>query len=137
MQEKFVVFLIDDDIDDQEVFSIAMKDIMPEVECVFALDGVYAINKIKADPAFVPNFIFIDINMPRMNGIQCLKLVKQTSHLNHIPIYMYSTSDQSFIVEECLNAGACGFIKKEVSISALQDKLCEIFAKHITAFQKA
>ncbi|POY37326.1 response regulator [Solitalea longa] len=127
MQEKLLIFLIDDDVDDHEVFSIALEDILPLAECVFALDGFYALQKINDDADFSPNFIFIDINMPRMNGIQCLKEIKKIPHLKHIPIYMYSTSAEPPIVEECINSGACGFIKKEVSIADLQNKLCEIF----------
>src|SRR5215472_11773008 len=102
MPDNLLAFLIDDDIDDQEIFSMAIKDAHPLARCVFADDGVHALEKFKIDNTFIPHVIFIDINMPRMNGIQCLSEIKKLSRLQHIPAYMYSTSAERSIVEECL-----------------------------------
>lgn len=127
MPDNLLAFLIDDDIDDQEIFSMAIKDAHPFARCVFANDGVYALEKFKVDYAFIPHVIFIDINMPRMNGIQCLSEIKKLSRLQHIPAYMYSTSAERSIVEECLKIGAAGFIKKEINVEDLQRELLRVF----------
>src|SRR5258708_2806892 len=105
MEKKLLTFLIDDDADDQEIFLMAMKRAYPFAECVFANDGIYALEKFRTDSSFLPHIIFIDINMPRMNGIQCLLEIKKLSRLRHIPAYMYSTSAERSIVEECLQIG--------------------------------
>ena len=99
------------------------------MKCVFANDGIYALEKIKADNSFVPNVIFIDINMPRMNGIQCLSEIKKLSRFQHVPVYIYSTSAEKSIVDECLRLGASGFIKKEISIEELQKQLLRVFTQ--------
>lgn len=129
MQKDLLTLLIDDDEDDQEIFSMAIKETDPHAQCVFANDGIYALEKLKADNSFMPNVIFIDINMPRMNGIQCLLEIKKLSRLQHIPTYIYSTSDEKSIVDECLRLGASGFIKKQITIGALQKQLLSVFAQ--------
>lgn len=124
--QNLLVFLIDDDIDDQEIFEMALKEIQPLAQCFFAGDGVFALEKLKKDASFLPHIIFIDINMPRMNGIQCLSELKRSPGFDHIPVFMYSTSADSSIVEECLKIGASGFIKKEIHVEDLQMRLKQI-----------
>ena len=108
---------------------MAIKEALPFAECAFANDGVHALEKFKTHNSFLPSVIFIDINMPRMNGIQCLLEIKKLSRLQLIPAYMYSTSAERSIVEECLKFGAKGFIKKEINIEDLQKQLRHIFAQ--------
>jgi len=92
MKPSLITLLIDDDRDDQEIFSLVMREIYDKAECVFATDGIYALEKIKSNTSFIPDLIFIDINMPRMNGIQCLAEIKKIKRLQNVPAYMYSTS---------------------------------------------
>ena len=73
---KVQCLLIEDDLDDQELFCMAIQEIDPEIECFFANNGIDGIEKINS-PSFVPDYIFIDLNMPRMNGVDCLKEVKK------------------------------------------------------------
>ena len=127
--QNLLVFLIDDDIDDQEIFEMALKEIQPLARCVFAGDGIFALEKLRTDASFLPHVIFIDINMPRMNGIQCLSEIKKSSRFHQIPAFMYSTSAESSIVEECLKIGASGFIKKEVYVEALQKQLAQVLSQ--------
>jgi CheY-like chemotaxis protein len=131
MQKNLVIFLIDDDTDDQEVFSFAMEELYPSATCVFANDGVYALQKLNTGN-FIPHVIFIDMNMPRINGIQCLTEIKKLEHIHHIPAYMYSTSATPPIIEECLKIGAAGFIKKEVNVDVLQKKLLQVLSQFQT-----
>ena len=124
--QNLLVFLIDDDIDDQEIFEMALKEVQPLAQCIFADDGIFALEKLKTDASFLPHVIFIDINMPRMNGVQCLSEIKRSSRFHHIPAFMYSTSAESTIVEECLKIGASGFIKKEIYLEDLQKQLTQV-----------
>src|SRR6218665_165807 len=111
--QKITVFLIDDDIDDQEIFSFILSDASSQIECVFADDGLYALEKLQ-DISFNPHIIFIDINMPCMNGLEVLKEIKKIKRFSDTPIYMYSTSNESVVVEQSKIAGATGFIKKHI-----------------------
>ena len=131
MSKGLLIFLIDDDTDDQEVFSMTIEKVMPIAKCEFADDGVHALKKLRSlDSLFLPDLIFIDINMPRMNGIECLAEIKKLTHLTDVPAYMYSTSDESFIVAKSLSAGAVGFVKKEVQPKELEMRLAKILKDH-------
>jgi len=120
-------FLIDDDEDDQEIFTMALKDINHPIECFFANDGVEAILKFKNDPSFLPDYIFIDINMPRMNGIECLEVFKASPSIKHIPVFMISTSADANIMAKSKAMGAVDFIVKPSSVSALTKILADHF----------
>jgi CheY-like chemotaxis protein len=124
----FIAFIIDDDLDDQEIFSIVMREISEDIKCVFADDGMHALKKIKSGDSFTPGLIFIDINMPRMNGMQCLVEIRQIERLQNVPVYMYSTSAEKAIVERCKNYGATGFIKKHIDINDLKTDLEKIIS---------
>jgi CheY-like chemotaxis protein len=123
-----IAFIIDDDLDDQEIFLFVIHQISDSVKCIFANDGMQALNKLKADASFTPALIFIDINMPKVNGMQCLTEIKKIKRLQHVPVYMYSTSAEKAIVEQCKNYGATGFIKKSIDTDDLKQDLEKIIS---------
>ena len=118
-------FLIDDDKDDQEIFSMALEDLNHPISCFFASDGAEAIMRFNSDPQFLPDYIFIDINMPRMNGIECLQVVKESNAIKHIPVYMISTSADPKIMAKSIDMGALDFIVKPSSVIVLTQLLAE------------
>jgi CheY-like chemotaxis protein len=125
MVSKFV-FFIDDDLDDQEIFSLVVREISDNITCVFANDGINALEIIKTNNSFIPDWIFIDVNMPRMNGIKCLSEIKKFKHLERVPVYIFSTSAEISVVEESKKMGATGFIKKFIDTNDLKEKLSQI-----------
>lgn len=111
---------------------MAVEKVIPSARCEFADDGVQALQKLKsADSRLVHDLIFIDMNMPRMNGIECLAEIKKLEHLANIPTYMYSTSYEPFIVEKSLSGGAFGFVRKEVNLKDLEIGLVKILKEHM------
>jgi CheY-like chemotaxis protein len=117
--EPIICFLVDDDADDQVFFSIAWKKVDQSVLCQFADDGISALKRINNNFSFIPDVIFIDINMPIMNGIRLLKEIKKIERLRHVPVYMYSTASEQRIVDECIQLGATGFLQKQADIKDL------------------
>jgi DNA-binding response OmpR family regulator len=99
------IFLIEDDEDDQEIFLLALKKIDTNIECRVARDGVEGL-KALADRSFLPDFIFVDINMPKINGIDCLVGIRRLDHLQNTKVIMYSTSADDGITMQCKAAGA-------------------------------
>jgi iron complex outermembrane receptor protein len=131
MKPTTTAFLIDDDTDDHDIFSYAMEKADSSVKCVFANDGVNALEKINTEKNFIPDFIFIDMNMPRMNGQQCLKELKKIDRLKETPVFMYSTSADPAEIEENLKLGATDFILKPSDIKDLTAILGKIVARKI------
>lgn len=129
MQEKIICFLIDDDHEDQEIFSLALNAIDEDIDCVTASDGVDALNKLRKERGFTPHFIFLDLNMVRMNGRECLKEIKKIPHLNDIPVIIYSTSSAQKDITETKLLGATDYIVKPPSISILTKRLEQVLRK--------
>ena len=120
-----VYFFIDDDTDDQEIFGMAISEVIPGVSCLFANDGIEALDRL-SDPAFCPSCIFIDRNMPRMNGKECLVEIGKIERLKKVPVFIYSTSWDHTLIEECKELGAADFIVKPPGLKALTDRLQQI-----------
>ena len=117
------VFLIDDDFDDQEFFSIAVKKLDNTNECHFAKDGEHGLSMVQSDDNFTPDYIFIDYNMPRMNGLELLIELRKMDRFQLSPIYMYSTTDNPATMAEAKKLGASGFIVKPSGLQVLVELL--------------
>lgn len=116
-------FLVDNDVEDQEIFILALREIDPLITCLVADGGRSAIDKFSLDPSFIPRFIFIDMNMPLMNGIDCLRELRKLEHLKEVPIYMYSTAEDQRLMSQVKILGATDFIIKPSSFRGLIDLL--------------
>ena len=119
--------LIDDDLDDQEIFCLAAQDVDESIECICESDSIDAINKLTSDASFVPDCVFIDMNMPRMNGRQCLIEIKKMDHLKNVPIFMCSTSSDPKIIMEAKQLGAVDFIVKPSTLGEFTRMLSKVF----------
>ena len=112
-----LVFLVDDDYEDHEIFKMAFAKVKSDFNLITAENGIEALDKIKEDPEFKPDIIFLDVNMPRMNGKECIREMRKISHVENIPIILYSTHDGQKEINEAKEAGATDFMTKPASIS--------------------
>ena len=122
-------FVIDDDLDDQEIFIMALHDLGQHIECVTATDGAAALLKLE-EQDFNPHYIFLDLNMPQMHGMRCLAEIKKITRLDHVPVVIYSTSSENKDIVESKRLGAAGFITKPHTVPALIDQLNEFFKSY-------
>ena len=121
MGKKFIL-MADDDMDDTEMFCEALVAINADVICHCAEDGQEAIN-ILNELEELPEIIFLDINMPIMNGWECLRFLKNEKRYHDIPVIMISTSSHQDDMNKAMNMGAeCYFVKPN-SFSDLKDVL--------------
>lgn len=118
--------MIDDDIDDIEIFNIAITELEADIKCLTATDGTGAL-KILEDETFIPDYIFLDLNMPRMNGKQCLIEIKKMPRLSQVPVIIYSTSSSKRDIDETKKLGATFFLTKPSTISGLTEILKDVF----------
>ena len=119
------VFYIDDDADDREVFAEALNSIDKSIVYLNAESGKDAFNMLTAATS-LPDIIFVDVNMPTMNGTQFLYEIKNNPLLRHIPVIMYSTSSRPQDIQEYMNLGARQFLMKPGSFHDLCDVLRRI-----------
>lgn len=116
------IFLVDDDEDDQLFFLEALQEIDASIQCSFAENGKKALNKL-SNLIHLPDLIFMDINMPELNGFECLKELKKCSRLRTIPVIMLSTSVSLEDMSYSKELGAEMFYTKPSSYSKLRDLL--------------
>lgn len=127
MRYPVTCFLIDNDAEDQEIFCLALQEVDETICCTFADNGLAALEKLRADVAFLPSCIFIDLNMPLMNGLQCLAEIKKIERLHHTPVYIYSTAADPQSMQQALHTGATEFLVKPASFRQLVELLSGVF----------
>lgn len=111
MKPKRTVVLIDDDHDDFEIFSMALSEADPSISCIYYDSAKDALDQLIEKNTPQPDFIFLDLNMPGMNGLQFLESLKETS-ISNLPIVVYSTSLLPTHKEKIKNLGVVNsFIK--------------------------
>jgi CheY-like chemotaxis protein len=114
------LFIIDDDVEDQEIFMEALKEVDPAVQCFAAISGEDAFKQLEKDVIVLPDLFFLDMNMPKLNGKQVLSEIKKNKTLRHIPVIMYSTSFAPRDIQEIKELGAAYHLLKPSRF----DELC-------------
>lgn len=105
------LLIVDDDADDRKLFIEAVKEIDEAIECISAKDGKHALELLSTLYP-LPDFIFLDLRMPRYNGKKFLHEVKKDERLKKIPIIIYTTSREVTESQELKEMGAVHFISK-------------------------
>ncbi len=132
MAKEITCFLIDDDFDDQQHFETALNNTTKikndlVFKCIMADMGTEALIKLNGDASFIPDYIFLDLNMPRMSGKECLVEIKKIERLNAVPVIIYSTSSDPKDIEETKQMGASSFLIKPQNLNVLTEALSEYF----------
>jgi CheY-like chemotaxis protein len=105
------ILVVDDDEDDRMFFEEVVKELPYLVHVTVARDGEEAIKTLLQLPA-LPDVIFLDLNMPKKNGMDCLKEIKQNQKLKSIPVIIFSTSSYPSMINQAYDAGAYLYIRK-------------------------
>lgn len=134
MKKMISCFLVDDDPDDREIFSLALHDINNQYSCIPSKNATEALEKLRSDSSFIPDFIFLDVNMPRISGKHCLREIRKITRLQQVPVIMYSTSSYEKDIEESKESGATHYMIKPSSIGNLSQMLSKVFQNKATAF---
>jgi CheY-like chemotaxis protein len=110
------ILLVDDSHSDRMLFREILKEIDPALIFYSANDGVDAIMLLTEDGAELPDVIFLDVNMPRMNGIETLEAIKKYEHLKHIPVIMFSAGEIDSYQPKAKELGATYCLKKSIEM---------------------
>ena len=104
------VILADDDMDDSFIFNAAVEQSTEPIKLTVAEDGQKLLKFLESDSN--PDIIFLDINMPFHNGIECLANIRANKKFDKVPVVMYSTTSNKLNIEACYNGGANLFVVK-------------------------
>ncbi|MBA3648545.1 MAG: response regulator [Chitinophagales bacterium] len=123
MNNSKLILIVDDDSDDQELFTEAVDEVNPEIKCISAVNGQDALEFLREQDGKLPDFIFLDLNMPRLNGKQCLAEIKRSKRFRNIPVIIYTTSKLDEDVKETKKLGAAYFLTKPSKFSDLKNAI--------------
>ncbi|MEO6284472.1 MAG: response regulator [Dyadobacter sp.] len=118
----FRILLAEDDDDDIFLFQEALQQVLVQTELVVSENGM-ELMKIMHTETTKPDMIFLDMNMPVKNGLECLEEIRQLSGFENIPIVMLSTSVAQYLWESAYQNGASRYIQKPTSFAGLVEIL--------------
>jgi CheY-like chemotaxis protein len=114
------IALADDDSDDRMLFEEAIDDIKIATELSLFVDGKQLMDHLLQTEMTLPEIVFLDLNMPIKNGMQCLKEIRRDKRLRDLCVAIYSTSSSERDIEETFVQGANIYINKPNSYGALK-----------------
>ena len=123
------ILLIDDDEDELEIFTGALTQVPFPIECKQATSAEDGLNMLKT---FRPDYIFVDYNMPKQNGLACLEEIKKLSELKAIPVILYSNYIDPEMEKKAMALGATLCMKKPFMTGILARKLKELFTGELS-----
>ncbi|HEY0651852.1 MAG TPA: response regulator [Chryseosolibacter sp.] len=121
------IIYVDDDEDDRDIFREVMRDVNPKLDLVLAKDGQDALQKLQV---LDPICLFIDMNMPKMNGLQLLTILKGDPALATIPAFILTTALTPAQTLEVKSLGAQDYLIKPSSFEEFKNLLKTNLQKH-------
>ncbi len=125
-KEYMHIVLADDDEDDRMLFTDAFEELKINTKVNTYKDGADLMDYLNSEDAILPEILFLDLNMPKKNGIECLHEIKANPKFSNIAIAIYSTSSSEEHIEETFVSGANIYIKKPNEFSALKKVLSDV-----------
>jgi CheY-like chemotaxis protein len=129
-QQKHLMFA-DDDADDLYLFREAVNEIDPKKMISLVDSGQRLLDKLEV---VLPDILFLDLNMPGINGLQCLDMIRSKSHYDIVPIVIYSTSADAGHVEKAYTSGANLFIRKPNTFEKMKSQIAKILSLNVNDF---
>ncbi len=114
------ILLADDDSDDCLFFKEALKSFPLPTNLTVVKDGEQLMQVLTDETISLPDVLFLDINMPRKNGFECLSEIKQHENLEQLPVIIYTTSFHKKVADLLYSKGAAYYISKPSEISMLK-----------------
>jgi CheY-like chemotaxis protein len=132
MQLNKKILLVDDDPDDQDIFITVLREIQPTFEYKTVNNGVEALDYLMQTVP-LPSLILMDINMPVMNGLDCLAEILKINELKSIPVVMLTTSNDPPTKKQSLKLGAKLFLTKASALNDIKSQLRIVLEEQVVS----
>lgn len=106
------ILLADDDRDDRFFFARALEELSIPTKLTTVEDGEKLLSYLHRHLNKMPDILFLDLNMPRRNGAECLAEIKSNQQLKSLPVVIYSTSLHDDVADILYDAGAHFYVRK-------------------------
>ena len=115
------ILLADDDTDDCIFFKEALGELLLSTHLTTVNDGEQLMQLLTNETNVLPHVLFLDLNMPRKNGFECLTEIKLSKKLKQLPVIVFSTSFEQEVVNQLYKNGAQYFIRKPSEFSQFKN----------------
>lgn len=112
MDKQMIVLIADDDVDDRTLFCNAVMDLDPTIHCDSVSDGQEALKYLRDTTLPLPDYVFLDLRMPKLGGKKCLQEIRADDRLKELPVIFYTTSDDVEDSMALVESGATHFVTK-------------------------
>lgn len=129
MADNKTIHLADDDEDDRQLMKEAFEEADPDVKVVESENGKELIDNMKSSDDLSDSVVVVDMNMPKMNGLEAVAAIKSDPELAAVPTVMLSTSDNPDLIRKAQEAGVDDFLTKPNSFRGLIDIARKIFKR--------
>jgi CheY-like chemotaxis protein len=121
-RKKVNLLLIEDDYEDIEIFNEILARLSSEVILTTIEDGLTALKMLREGEC-TPDYIFLDLNLPAMSGLEFLQKIRDEPLIRHIPVLVHSSYNEKEVIGQCKNFGAKKFIAKSSDASDLIESI--------------
>jgi CheY-like chemotaxis protein len=121
------ILLADDDTDDCIFFKEAVEELLMATQLSTLHDGEQLMEHLNSKITELPDVLFLDLNMPRKNGFECLSEIKLNQRLKLLPVIIFSTSFEQEVVNQLFINGAQYFIRKPSEFSQFKKIIHQTF----------
>ncbi len=115
------VLLVEDNADDEALTVRALRKLDPTCVVDVARDGQQAVDYLNAEGVLRPDLILLDLKLPKLNGIEVLRLARANDTMKTVPTVMLTSSDEPSDLMGSYEAGASGFVRKPVGYEEYVD----------------
>lgn len=129
--KQLKILLADDDLDDCIFFKEALEELLLSTQLLTLHDGEKLMQHLNNETNEIPDVLFLDLNMPRKNGFECLSEIKLNRKLKHLPVIIFSTSYEQEVVNLLYINGAQYFIRKPSEFSQFKKIIHQTFTSLI------
>lgn len=112
MNKQLTLLIVDDDDDDRKLFIESVTEVDEAIVCVALPGGQECLDYLSDLSNVLPDYIFLDLRMPKVSGQKCLDEIKKVPRLANIPVFVYSTSTDKLDIKNLGEQGAVMFISK-------------------------
>lgn len=125
------LMIIDDDSDDRTIFKESVTKVDPGLICLQASNGADGLQKL-LEASFLPEYVFVDVNMPVMSGFDVLSRIRSHEKLKDLKVIIYTTSSQKSAIQTAKTLGADGFFTKPEETGTLVKYISDLLRSPAT-----
>ncbi|MCW3091218.1 MAG: transcriptional regulator [Ferruginibacter sp.] len=115
------ILLADDDDDDCLLFKLSLEELPISFDLTVMNNGEELMNHLNKESTRLPDVLFLDLNMPRKNGYECLSEIKSTERLKQLPVIIFSTSYAPDVVKQLYTNGAHYYVRKPEDVNKYRE----------------